>query len=102
MSSLETEMLAFIETGLAQHDRVCPMPATAILLHPGNYELCGWNELWGIPVKPDDRVEPKRFEIECAGSALGIEDAIEEFLEVEAPQEPVTVEPLSTPVGPTA
>ncbi|MCX6389173.1 MAG: hypothetical protein NT122_00855 [Solirubrobacterales bacterium] len=101
---LEEEMRAFVKVGLAHHDSTCPMPAQAILLNPGNLELFGWDELFGVPVKPDDRVAPKRFRILCEGSAFGIEDAVEAF--AEAPLEPQRVEvpagPAELPLGPTA
>ncbi len=90
---LEEEMKAFVKAGLAHHDSTCPMPAKAILLNPANHELFGWDEMFGIPVVPDDRVQPKRFRIHCDGSAFGIEEALEAFQE--AP-----VEPLAVPVGP--
>src|SRR3982074_1057912 len=70
MASLEAEMLAFIRRGLDHHNSSCPMPARAILLNPGNCELFGWDELWGVPVLADERVAPKRFRIDCDGSAL--------------------------------
>ena len=54
--SLEAEMLAFIRTGLDHHAGTCPLAPRAILLNPGNHELFGWDELWGIPVLADDRV----------------------------------------------
>jgi hypothetical protein len=95
MASLQAEMLAFIRGGLDHHNATCPMTPKAILLNPGNHELFGWEELWGIPVLPDDRVAPKRFRIDCDGSAFGIEDEIEQALPAEAP-----TEPLVAPVGP--
>jgi len=92
--SLESEMLAHIHAGLTQHDRTCPMPAKAILLNPGNYELFGWDEIMGIAVIPDSRVQPKRFRIDCDGSAFGLEEAIEELTQTPA------AEPIEIPVGP--
>ncbi len=94
--SLEAEMLAFIRTGLDHHAGTCPLAPKAILLNPGNYELFGWEELWGIPVLPDDRVAPKRFRIDCDGSAFGIEEEVAEAIAAEAPAE----QPLVVPVGP--
>ena len=91
MASLEAEMLEAIHKGIDQHNRDCPMPAKAVLLNPGNYELFGWDELWGLPVLPDDRVQPERFRVDCDGSAFGVEDAIEEFAPMEAPKEPSVV-----------
>ena len=64
------------------------MAPRAILLNPGNYELFGWEELWGVPVLPDDRIAPKRFRIDCDGSAFGIE---EEVADVIAAQEPLVI-----------
>lgn len=80
MSSLETEMLAHIAAGLEHHNQSCPMPAKAIMLNPGNYELFGWEDLWGIPVLPDERVQPKRFRIDCDGSAFGIEEKLGDMI----------------------
>jgi hypothetical protein len=73
---LEAEMLAHIRAGLAHHDATCPMPARAILLNSGNYELFGRTELFGLPVEPRDDIPPKRFRIDCPGSAHGIEEEI--------------------------
>ena len=86
MPSLQAEMLSYIRRGLDQHATTCPMQPNAILLNPGNYELFGWDELWGIPVLADDRVAPKRFRIDCDGSAFGIE---EEVAELERMAEPI-------------
>jgi hypothetical protein len=94
--SLEAEMLAFIRAGLDHHNGSCPMPAKAILLNPGNYELFGWDELWGVPVMPDDRVAPKRFRIDCDGSAFGIEDEVEQTIEQQTPAQ----QPMIVPIGP--
>ena len=85
---LEQEMLAFIKAGLEHHDAICPMPAQAILLNRGNYELFGRTELFGLPLVPRDDIPPKRFRIECEGSASGIEDEIAEAL-----GEPITITP---------
>ncbi|MFY9489117.1 MAG: hypothetical protein WAP35_10560 [Solirubrobacterales bacterium] len=84
--SLKAKMLENIVKGLAHHDGSCPMPAKAILLNPGNYELFGWDEIQGVSVVPDDGVAPERFRIQCDGSASGIEDALEEFIQTPAPQ----------------
>jgi len=98
MASLEAEMLAFIRRGLDHHNATCPMPAQAILLNPGNHELFGWDELWGVPVVADDRVAPKRFRIQCDGSAFGIEEEVAEAITRE---EPIEL-PQVAPVGPAA
>jgi hypothetical protein len=89
---LEQEMLARIELAVAHHNATCPMPARAILLNSGNYELFGREELFGLPVEPRDDIPPKRFRIDCPGSAYGIENEIEEMIN----------EPISAPVPATA
>jgi hypothetical protein len=94
--TLEAEMLAFIRKGLDHHAGTCPLAPRAILLNPGNHELFGWDELWGIPVLPDDRVAPKRFRIDCDGSAFGIEEEVADAIATEAP----AGQPLVAPVGP--
>jgi hypothetical protein len=78
--SLEAEMLAYIKAGVDHHNSTCPMPARAILLNTGNYELFGWDEILGLPVEPRDEIPPKRFRIDCPGSAYGIEEEIEEAI----------------------
>jgi hypothetical protein len=83
--SLETEMIANIRAGLAHHDATCPMPARAILLNAGNFELFGRTELFGVPLEPRDDIPPKRFRIDCPGSAYGIEDEVADYVEEEAP-----------------
>jgi hypothetical protein len=92
VASLEAEMLAAIRRGIDHHAQSCPLAPRAILLNPGNHELFGWDELWGIPVLADDRVAPKRFRIDCDGSAFGIEAEVAETLRVG--------EPLVVPVAP--
>ena len=96
MASLEAQMLEFIRRGIDQHAQTCPMTPRAILLNPGNHELFGWDELWGIPVLADDRVAPKRFRIDCDGSAFGLEDEVADYVGVEDPAQ----QPLVIPVGP--
>ena len=91
MASFEVDMLKSIRCGLDHHNSTCPLPAKAILLNPGNHALFGWEELWGLPVMADDRVPPKRFRIDCGGSAFGIEDELEQFIKTKTPVEPVFV-----------
>jgi hypothetical protein len=90
---LETEMLAHIRAGIAHHNATCPMPARAILLNRGNFELFGETELFGLPLEPRDDIPPKRFRIDCPGSAYGIEEEITEAAEAVG-------EPVSAPEAP--
>jgi hypothetical protein len=92
--SLEAEMLAHIKAGVEHHNATCPMPARAILLNAGNYELFGWTELFGLPIEPRDDIPPKRFRIDCPGSAWKIEDEI-----AEAVGEPIPVTTVPDEAG---
>ncbi|HEX2016288.1 MAG TPA: hypothetical protein VGN69_06300 [Solirubrobacteraceae bacterium] len=96
MPSLEAKMLAAIRAALDHHNGTCPMPARAVLLNPQTHEQFGWDELWGVPVVPDDRVAPQRFRIDCDGSAFGIEEELAQTADTGVPAE----RPLVVPVGP--
>ncbi len=91
--SLEAEMLAHIRAGLTHHNAICPMPARAILLNSGNFDLFGWTELFGLPVEPRDEIPPKRFRIDCPGSAYGIEDEVADYVGEEVPAFRETIAP---------
>jgi hypothetical protein len=53
-------------------------------LHPVDHALMGFDDLWGVPVLPDERVRVKRVRIACDGSPWGIEADLAEFLSVDA------------------
>ena len=96
MSGFESKNLAAIRAALDHHNADCPVPANAILLNPVDHELMGWDELWGLPVLPDERVATKRVRIQCDGSAFGIED---EFADAVSREQPAVL-PVVVPVGP--
>lgn len=99
-------MLENIVAGLAHHDATCPMAPRAVLLNPADHAEFDWDEIKGIPVESSDAVTPKRFRIDCSGSAHGVEEAVEQFvvepveLPVEAPATPVpAITPGRSPFG---
>lgn len=96
MSKFAAKNLAAIKAALDHHNGSCPVAANAILLNPVDHELLGFDELWGLPVLADERVPTKRVRIQCDGSAHGIEDAIEQFVEQRRPVEI----PVVIPIGP--
>jgi hypothetical protein len=67
---LEIQMLEYIREAYEAHAAECEQAPKAILFHPGNHGLVGWDEVLGLPVLPDERVEPKRFRLLC-GSGHG-------------------------------
>lgn len=92
--SLEAKMLENIVRGLEHHDQSCPMPAQAVLISHFDRERFDWEDVNGVPVVAADDIQPERFRIQCEGSANGIEDAVEEFIDL--PQQI----PVEVPVGP--
>lgn len=97
MSQFEAKNLAAIKAALDDHNADCPVPANSILLNPVDHELLGWDELWGLPVLPDDRVPTRRVRIDCDGSAFGFEDEVAEAVSAEQP----ATQPMVIPVGPS-
>lgn len=62
----------FLEVNLRQmraaldhHNETCTHAATAFRLHPYDRGLLPFNDLWGIPLVPDESVEVKLFKIDC-------------------------------------
>lgn len=68
---LEIEMLLRARAALEAHDASCDREAKAILMHPGNFDLIGWDGLLGLPVLPDPSVAPKRARIVCSAGPGG-------------------------------
>jgi hypothetical protein len=64
-SALEIEILENSRAALEQHASECGDEVHAVLLNPGNFELLGIAELWGILVLACDDVPPKRARIFC-------------------------------------
>lgn len=64
-------MLANVRAALDEHNANCCQHPKAILLHCGNHALIGWDEVLGLPVLPDPRVEPKRFLVVCGDHGWG-------------------------------
>jgi hypothetical protein len=86
-SRFELVNLAAIRAALDHHNRNCSVEANAILLNPTDHGLLGWDDLWGLPILPDERVPVKRVRIRCDGSAWRIEDELESYLST-GPEEP--------------
>ena len=79
------------------------MPAKAILLNPGNWELFGWTELFGLAVEAREGIAPKRFRIDCDASAFGIEQEVASYVEQVKPvhSEPAHSEPTPSQPAPS-
>jgi hypothetical protein len=93
MSSPEAKNLEAISKAIDRHELACEYPTLAILMNPFEVERLGWEEIRGVPVRPDEKIGTGRFEILCAGD--GEEPGLEESVEAIAEQE----HPLVVPVG---
>ncbi len=93
MSSSEAKNLEAISKALDQHERTCDYPTLAVLMNPYELERLGWDEIRGVPVRPDDKIGTGRFEILCAGG--GEEPGLEESVEAVAED----LVPVEIPVG---
>ncbi len=100
--SLEAKMLENIVLGLKHHDASCPMPAQAVLISHFDRERFDWEDVNGVPVVAADDIQPERFRIQCEGSANGIEEAVQDFIEApeQIPLEQPEEAPLVAPVTP--
>jgi hypothetical protein len=66
------EMLISIRKALDEHDvGECDSEPKAILMNPGNFALIGWDEVFGLPVLPDPKVEPMRARLVCGAGRAG-------------------------------
>jgi hypothetical protein len=85
--SSEAKNLKAICDAIAQHDRTCGEPVLAILMNPFEVERLGWDDVNGIPVQPEGRIQTGRFELTCNGTH---EPPREANVEYEAPVDAVT------------
>ena len=46
-------------------------------MHPTEHVKLGVEQLWGLPIRADERVRLGRFRIDCEGSAWRVEDELE-------------------------
>ena len=100
MSEFLRKNIPVIRAGVDSHNRTCPVPARAILLHPSEHAKLGVLSLWDLDVIADQRVPLGRFRVDCDGSAWGVEDELLAFIESSSVKErtipaPETEQPLA-------
>ena len=66
MSSSEAKNLEAISKAIDQHNANCAFPAVAVCMNPFEVERLGWDNIRGLPVRPDDSLGTGRFRIVCA------------------------------------
>ena len=70
----EAKNLEAISRAIDQHNASCPFPAVAVLMNPFEVERLGWDEIRGLPIRPDPNVGTGSFRILCGGDELEEEE----------------------------
>lgn len=87
--SSEAKNLEAISRAIDQHEKTCEYPTLAVLMNPFEVERLGWEDIRGVPIRPEERIATGRFEILCAGegdgSGIEEEEAVEAVAEQEVP-----------------
>lgn len=79
--SAEAKNLEAISRAIDQHNRDCPFPAVAVMMNPFEVERLGWEEIRGLPIRPDPSVGTGSFRIVCGGDEPGLEGEEQEVVE---------------------
>jgi hypothetical protein len=84
--SSEAKNLEVISRAIDTHNRDCPFPAVAVAMNPFEVERLGWDEIRGLPVRPDGNVGTGSFRIICGGDEGGLEEEETEVVEAVSEQ----------------
>jgi hypothetical protein len=66
MSSSEAKNLEAISKAIDQHNSSCEWPAVAVAMNPYEVERLGWDNIRGLPIRPDGNLGTGRFRVICA------------------------------------
>jgi hypothetical protein len=77
----EAKNLEAISRAIDIHNRDCPFPAVAVAMNPFEVERLGWDEIRGLPIRPDPNVGTGSFRIVCGGDESGREGEEQEVVE---------------------
>ena len=84
--SSEAKNLEVISRAIDVHNRDCPFPAVAVAMNPFEVERLGWDEIRGLPIRPDGNVGTGSFRIICGGDEGGLEEEQTEIVEAVSEQ----------------
>ena len=65
MSSSEAKNLEAISKAIDQHNADCEWPAVAVAMNPYEVERLGWDNIRGLPIRPDPNLGTGRFRNVC-------------------------------------
>ena len=95
MSSPEVKNLEAISKAIDHHNTSCDWPAVAIEMNPFEIERLGWDNIRGLPIRPNPEMGTGSFRIVCAreeGELPG--ETVEAVAEQPAPAVPSELEPV--------
>jgi hypothetical protein len=64
--SSEAKNLEVISKAIDEHNNSCEWPAVAVELNPFEVERLGWDEIRGLPIRPNPELGTGSFRIVCA------------------------------------
>jgi hypothetical protein len=95
MSSPEVKNLEAISKAIDQHNTSCEWPAVAIEMNPFEIERLGWDDIRGLPIRPNPEMGTGSFRVVCAreqGELPG--ETVEAVAEQTVPAAPAELEPV--------
>ena len=88
MSSAEAKNLEAISRAIDQHNATCEYPAVAVEMNPFEVERLGWDEIRGLPIRPNPDLGTGSFRVVCGGEQGEPGEVVEAVAEQ---AEPVTI-----------
>jgi hypothetical protein len=89
MSSPEAKNLEVISKAIDEHNNSCEWPAVTVEMNPFEVDRLGWDEIRGLPIRPNPDLGTGSFRIVCAREEglLGEEETVEAVSEQTVPAE---------------
>ena len=89
MSSAAAKNLEVISKAIDEHNTSCEWPAVAVEMNPFEVERLGWDEIRGLPIRPNPEFGTGSFRIVCAREEgqLGEEETVEAVSDQTVPAE---------------
>ena len=88
MSSTEAKNLEAIARAIDHHNATCPFPAVAVEMNPFEVERLGWDEIRGLPIRPNPDLGTGSFRVVCGGEQGEPGEVVEAVAEQ---AEPITI-----------
>ena len=81
----EAKNLEAISKAIDAHNSSCPFPAVAVEMNPFEIERLGWDEIRGLPLRPEPNLGTGSFRVVCAREEGEPGEIVEAVAEQDAP-----------------